>query len=105
MTWNPGQPNVKMTRIEDEKFPQNPGEFAWKRSGDGTRYLSFRDNRGMFHCVPVTPASEGKQPNNWLWDGNEDSPTLVPSILAYGEDRSQVKWHGYVTGGEVGFEC
>lgn len=30
----------------------------------------------------------------WGWDGNEDQPTITPSILSPGE------WHGYLTAGE-----
>lgn len=31
----------------------------------------------------------------WGWDGNEDKPTLTPSILAPG------LWHGYLRAGEL----
>lgn len=40
----------------------------------------------------------------WNWDGNEDSPTVTPSILVYqmnakGE-RIGEHWHGFLTNGE-----
>lgn len=39
------------------------------------------------------PAPEDKRV--WGWDGNEDKPTLTPSILAPNE------WHGYMRAGRL----
>ena len=33
-------------------------------------------------------------PKGWKWDGNEESPTLTPSIL-----NRCCGWHGYLTAG------
>ncbi len=34
-------------------------------------------------------------PRVWGWDGNEDKPTLTPSIHALGQ------WHGFMTAGRL----
>ena len=35
----------------------------------------------------------------WGWDGNEDKPTLTPSIHVFEGERTI--WHGYATAGEL----
>lgn len=38
----------------------------------------------------------------WTWNGNKESPTLIPSILHWGNGRSQpATWHGYLTDGKL----
>lgn len=35
---------------------------------------------------------------SWQWDGNEDAPTLTPSVHSLEEDGS-THWHGYLRAG------
>ena len=49
----------------------------------------FRDGEDKPDGVPA-----------WHWDGDEDRPTLQPSIRAIGpSDRTL--WHGYLTAGRL----
>lgn len=104
--WVPGQPNVTMKRIPDDAFPSKPGEFHWKRAEDGSILACvLADNRGRVHVIPVRKGFGGA---TWKWDGNEDQPTLSPSILSWSNDSKgnrHIHWHGFVRGGVVGFEC
>jgi len=70
-----------------------PGSAKWSReSQDGPiTNLIFICPCGcqMVRSVPVA----GKQ--KWNWDGNEQAPTLTPSIQIIGE----CGWHGWLTAG------
>jgi len=61
------------------------------------------DRRHIFLWLPGTGGPDAisisRQPaagvRIWTWDGNEDKPTLTPSILAPGQ------WHGWLRGGRL----
>lgn len=41
--------------------------------------------------------------NGWTWDGNEEAPTVRPSVLLYAPDGNGgavAHWHGFLTAGE-----
>jgi hypothetical protein len=90
---------IKMKRAVDKDGVDNVGEFAW---GDenGVRHIMVAlprptpqapDNYIM-NYLPVHPG--GNVPGKgWGWDGNEDNPTLTPSIHCVGH------WHGWVRAG------
>lgn len=93
-----------MVRVADDEAVWNgpPGAFAWatmERDGVAYRVLWFRDPRGIVGCIPVEPLPPGGREawggHSWAWDGNEDRPTLRPSLLRRGG------WHGYVTAGRM----
>lgn len=46
-------------------------------------------------ALDAIPLSRGQGPRAWRWDGNEDRPTLMPSINWIGH------WHGWLTAGEL----
>lgn len=56
----------------------------------------------MYVCLPnectailrLMPKTDMEQPA-WQWDGNEDKPTLTPSVNAEGI------WHGWVRAGRL----
>jgi hypothetical protein len=86
----------------DAVYAAEPGAFAWlaaDRDGIAYRVLWFRDPRGSVGCIPVEPLPPGELErwggHSWTWDGNEDRPTLRPSLLRRGG------WHGYVTAGRM----
>ena len=91
-----GHPPIKMQRRDKFTLLNEAGCFWW-RFMDGKRSLivalpNQRWERGYFPSAwPVDqPNSTGDQ---WSWDGNEDEPTLSPSLHAVGE------WHGWVQNG------
>ena len=47
--------------------------------------------------VCVIPIGSEQTDHNWKWDGNHESPTLIPSILHH----SSPPWHGYLTEGKL----
>ena len=50
------------------------------------------------HCLRIYRSGEAKPPTpSWLWDGNEELPTLSPSI-ACGRPKAS-NWHGYLKAG------
>ena len=66
----------------------------------GNRYIAFTlpENAGGFRCLPIAPgpAMQGA----WGWDGNEDAPTLSPSIKCF-DGAEKVVWHGHLDRGEL----
>lgn len=78
-------------RIEDV------GEFAWRFDGDNRVLVIAIPNvgcRGWIHSewtIDHRNASDAL----WQWDGNEEKPTLTPSLHAVGI------WHGYVKQGNL----
>lgn len=91
---------IPMTRLPGDRIEGDRpelGQFAW----------SYREGKRVLHLVIPCPGrtngiwSEwtighrngcGAQ---WSWDGNEDLPTLSPSLHAVGV------WHGYVRKGKL----
>lgn len=90
---------VKANRVEGVKDcwrSMQPGDFSYtKRKGlDGIRGMAFVCPCGCKAVAAIgfqnAPDSEVK----WDWDGNEDLPTLTPSLhnLVCG-------WHGHLQAG------
>ena len=81
-----------------------PGDFAWDFDAPecgGNRantthyiYLSLPGDGGGWSAIQVQRGAPGG-PRIWGWDGNEDVPTLTPSILVPGQ------WHGYLKNGRL----
>ena len=69
-----------------------PGDFTWHATDNGWRYLEFLCPRGCWHMVPVAG-----HPQSWAWNGNEDKPTLTPSL----KDMGECGWHGFITEGSL----
>lgn len=81
----------------DDPLGPKQGEFEIKTEPSGQRRFWFMcpgPCKGMSALAlrPVVDSSYDKQ--SWEFDGNEDSPTLTPSILHVG------CWHGWLTAGE-----
>lgn len=94
-----GHEPISMQRVTDEGEIDARGQFAWKFEGDA-RYLVFAEPNArtgnpesyMLAAIPVRQElnETGK---HWGWDGNEDKPTLTPSVHSIGH------WHGWVRDG------
>jgi hypothetical protein len=87
-----------MRRVNSEEKCDQVGDFAWKITEGNVRHLVFliprSPNNYLFQCLPVRqgPNEAGRC---WGWDGNEDAPTLTPSVHTIGH------WHGWVRAGEL----
>lgn len=92
-----------MRHVPGDEVPdgETPGEFAWRTQGPaahtpGGRFLMYTCPRGRVCGVPIRPHV---LPNGagWAWDGDEDAPTLAPSINCVGG----CGWHGFVVAGRM----
>lgn len=109
----PWYPRMPMTRLPGETFPKNLGEFSWRMvehaSGSMLRYLVVNLNGTTVVALPVagTPGHSAPDENphaghamKWGWNGDENSPTLTPSVRV--RDSSPVElWHGFIVDGEL----
>ena len=94
-----------LTAITDKRPPlKQRGDFYWDIRGgkrvlvlampchiettDGSHVYEWEMSRWSIDHPNADDAS-------WSWDGNEDKPTLSPSLHAVGI------WHGYVRNGMV----
>lgn len=72
-----------------------PGSASWTRGTDNKiAHLAFVCPCGC-GAIIVTPVSPGYSNSHWHWNGNEERPTLLPSILR----TVGCRWHGYLTDG------
>lgn len=73
------------------------GQFFFSVDEAGQRFFSCMLPGLTLCCIPirpvVTPGINGG--HSWEWDGNEDTPTLNPSINATGS------WHGWIRAGRA----
>jgi hypothetical protein len=95
-----GHAPIPMKRLPDNCGwdVDNVGEFSWSEE-NGIPFITVAlpsptattpDN----YIMNFIPVSKGKGvPGKWDWDGNEDLPTLAPSLHCDGH------WHGFIRGG------
>jgi|GEM_PF-6067352 len=80
------------TKRVDRGKVEKPGDFCFDEDFSHI-YIILP---GVQHpdAIPIQKGSSGT-PRVWGWDGNEESPTLTPSISL----KSQ--WHGYLRAGRL----
>jgi Family of unknown function (DUF6527) len=80
-----------------------PGDFAWDFDAEAcggdrskpTHYIYVHlPGESSWSAIKVQQGAPGGN-RVWGWNGNEDKPTLTPSIHAVGI------WHGFLTNGEL----
>jgi hypothetical protein len=95
--------DVAMRRVSGDEVPEAddpPGVFCWRTQGPGNgtpggRYLLYVCPRDKGFCgVPIAP-NHLANGASWHHDGNDDAPTLTPSVNCVGG----CGWHGWVRGG------
>ena len=72
-----------------------PGTAEWRKGTDGQiACLSFTCpcGCGSVGTLPIKPGYSNPQ---WAWDGNQERPTLSPSVLKL----TPCGWHGYLRAG------
>jgi Family of unknown function (DUF6527) len=84
------QPNV------DAVLDGPPGSFCFDVSEKGQRRLWFVQPDGNTGVINIRPVVAGEDSHPfWQWDGNEDKPTLAPSVHQPGI------WHGWFRVGRM----
>ena len=88
--------NIAAVRVD--RVPEKPGEFLF----------TMRDGvlgpAGLLFCCPCGCGELGAlsfdnaqdEHPKWHWDGNDDKPTLTPSL----RKTAGCQWHGWLTAGE-----
>lgn len=93
---------IKLPREDGEAGATKPGDFAWDTDLPGaTAEEKAAPHRTLYLHVPgaghwsAWPVHRGGTdgPRVWGWDGNEDKPTLAPSLWHQGV------WHGHLLAG------
>lgn len=79
-------------------FVAQEGDFCWAGEPypDGTRYLYIRLPGSLSSCFDALCCWKGADrgiEREWGWDGNEDAPTLTPSIA------DPCGYHGHLVAG------
>jgi len=80
---------IPTRKVESGKM-ERPGDFCFD-DDFSTIYIWIPGMSGP-DAIRIQKGPQGGA-RIWGWDGNEDSPTLTPSILSLGE------WHGYIRNG------
>lgn len=90
--------SVDLRRVPNplpEGFEVKPGDFSWDEASEGFRYIYLcLPGDTQLTAIKVQRGSPGGS-RVWGWDGNEDKPTLEPSIHWVGV------WHGWLQNGRL----
>lgn len=87
---------------EDMEDNGQLGDWVFLRDEKGPYLIMLRtpdgSERGYLSGLPLRPL---KDPGpHWDWDGNENAPTLTPSILRY-PTWHRPGWHGFMRAGAL----
>lgn len=72
-----------------------PGSFCIEVMPSGQRVMWHVLPDGSAGMLRLRPIVGGVDHPSWVWDGNEDKPTLVPSVHLPG------RWHGWFRNGRM----
>lgn len=88
--------SVDCRRVADYDAIERPGDFYFKpvEGMGGETCLHIKLPGGAFICIAVQRGGPCG-PRVWGWDGNEEKPTLAPSIHAIDH------WHGFLEAGRL----
>lgn len=103
---------MKAERVLDWDELKKPGQFMFtgRQGAEGKFGMMFVCPCGLRNCrgdgegdMPlIAHLAFDNHPDQgrprWHWDGNEEAPTLRPSVQR--SDPEGCKWHGYLTAGE-----
>lgn len=92
---------IKARRVQSYDDLKQVGDFYWNVREDGKRrFICFVRPGEPVTWKAVTMIEVGG--SGWGWDGNEEQPTLTPSIwVNKGKANPDAgEWHGYLTKGE-----
>jgi hypothetical protein len=84
-------------------LPNVPGEVRVRGEQEGEligKHVVFDCVRCQkLHEVPIAPLKNALG-FGWTWDGNEEAPTLSPSVDCRVEDGG-CGWHGWIRAGKL----
>lgn len=84
-------------RVADYEALKNAGDFYFHRNESGT--VTGICIRGPKTTVSIPFRSNPHAATFWDWDGNEDAPTIKPSIWL--DKNGPNDWHFWFTNGEI----
>lgn len=97
-----GDPCVGDFQIVERDVPVAGSPWEHPRANEPTarmRLMYMMLPGHSFCCIPIRPIPDaGKNVNSgasWEWDGNEEAPTLTPSVHQIGH------WHGFIRAGRM----
>jgi len=75
-----------------------PGAFMIQGDGEEKDFLFILPGEDFWRSIRIKTGP--KVDNAWQWDGNLETPTLHPSILAWDRADHKVEhWHGWLQNG------
>jgi hypothetical protein len=83
--------------------PVAPGDYVLCGEAS-TRYLYLHLPSGGRCLLPIARAGEAHIHGGgavWQWDGNEDAPTLEPSVWHMPRSGEPKEWHGWIRAGRM----
>lgn len=88
--------SVDCRRVSDYESIERPGDFYFHpvEGMAGETHLHVMLPGNTFIVIGVARGSS-QMPKVWGWDGNEDKPTLQPSI------HTLEHWHGWLRNGHL----
>jgi hypothetical protein len=86
-----------MIRVADDDAVHEgvPGSFCVETLASGQRVMWHKLPDGNGGLLRLRPVVSGEQHPSWEWDGNEEKPTLTPSVHLPG------RWHGWFRAGRM----
>ena len=92
--------NIAMTRRLCSEDVEDVGDYFFAKRGDADFiYLMhpspLDDDGKTLVLLRVDTRGPQGRPIAWGWNGDQDKPTIVPSIHTFGH------WHGWVRKGEL----
>jgi uncharacterized protein DUF6527 len=100
--------SVDCRKVESSEAVKAPGDFVFIRNAAGEIEaidICIPGNEGgSAGALPITRGQARPNVVEWEWDGNEDKPSLKPSIWrnkpAPGKE-SRNEWHGHLRAGRL----
>ncbi len=83
---------IKANKVLGWDECKNPGDWFFAKEHKAILFMC-PSGCGQMRSILIGPLDNHPY---WIWDGNEDNPTLTPSIQVVLECR----WHGFLRNGE-----
>lgn len=102
---NPNQGSCDMVRVANRKDVQDgiPGSYCLESTRADGQQRMFLKLPGGGYCggLPIARTKPALDEPSWGWDGNEDKPTLTPSVWFMKNSGRADEWHGWIRAGRM----